>query len=247
MSMASGGSTSGVAAVSVSGLTVVRGTVTAIDAISFDVPSGQVTGLLGPSGCGKSTLMRAIVGVQIVASGDVTVLGAPAGSPGLRARVGYVTQAPSIYLDLTVRGNLRYFATILGAADDAVEQALDDVDLRGEADRLVGQLSGGQRTRVSLASALLGSPDLLVLDEPTVGLDPVLRRDLWALFHRLADAGTTLLVSSHVMDEASRCDRLLLMRDGHLLADATPTELLARTGRSDIESAFLSLVEGGAT
>ena len=247
MSMASGGSTSGVAAVSVSGLTVVRGTVTAIDAISFDVPSGQVTGLLGPSGCGKSTLMRAIVGVQIVASGDVTVLGAPAGSPGLRARVGYVTQAPSIYLDLTVRGNLRYFATILGAADDAVEQALDDVDLRREADRLVGQLSGGQRTRVSLASALLGSPDLLVLDEPTVGLDPVLRRDLWALFHRLADAGTTLLVSSHVMDEASRCDRLLLMRDGHLLADATPTELLARTGRSDIESAFLSLVEGGAT
>jgi len=246
MSMASGGSTPGVAAVSVAGLTVVRGTVTAIDAISFDVPQGEVTGLLGPSGCGKSTLMRAIVGVQIVASGDVTVLGAPAGSPGLRSRVGYVTQAPSIYVDLTVRGNLRYFATILGAPDDAVEQVLDDVDLRGEADRLVGQLSGGQRSRVSLASALLGSPDLLVLDEPTVGLDPVLRRDLWALFHRLADAGTTLLVSSHVMDEASRCDRLLLMRDGHLLADGTPAELLARTGSSDIESAFLSLVEGGA-
>jgi len=246
MSMASGGTTPGVAAVSVAGLTVVRGTVTAIDAISFDVPQGEVTGLLGPSGCGKSTLMRAIVGVQIVASGDVTVLDAPAGSPGLRSRVGYVTQAPSIYVDLTVRGNLRYFATILGAPDDAVEQVLDDVDLRGEADRLVGQLSGGQRSRVSLASALLGSPDLLVLDEPTVGLDPVLRRDLWALFHRLADAGTTLLVSSHVMDEASRCDRLLLMRDGHLLADGTPAELLARTGSSDIESAFLSLVEGGA-
>jgi ABC-2 type transport system ATP-binding protein len=225
----------------------VRGTVTAIDAISFDVPSGEVTGLLGPSGCGKSTLMRAIVGVQIVTSGDVTVFGAPAGSPGLRARVGYVTQAPSTYLDLTVRSNLRYFAAILGAPDHAVEQALDDVDLRGEADRLVRQLSGGQRSRVSLASALLGSPDLLVLDEPTVGLDPVLRRDLWALFHRLADAGTTLLVSSHVMDEASRCDRLLLMRDGHLLADGTPAELLARTGRSDIESAFLSLVEDGAS
>ena len=247
MSTASGSSSSRTAAVSVSRLTVVRGEVTALDAVSFDVPYGQVTGLLGPSGCGKSTLMRAIVGVQVVESGDVNVLGAPAGSPELRARVGYVTQAPSVYSDLTVRGNLRYFATILGAPDSAVEQALDDVDLRHEADRLVGRLSGGQRSRVSLASALLGSPDLLVLDEPTVGLDPVLRRDLWALFHRLAGEGRTLLVSSHVMDEASRCDRLLLMRDGHLLADGTPAELLARTASDDVESAFLSLVEGEAS
>jgi ABC-2 type transport system ATP-binding protein len=246
MSTVSGSSNSDAAAISVSGLTVVRGEVTAVDAVSFDVAYGEVTGLLGPSGCGKSTLMRAVVGVRVVASGDVTVLGEPAGSSSLRARVGYVTQAPAVYSDLTVRGNLRYFATILGAPDSAVEQALDDVDLRAEADRLVSRLSGGQRSRVSLASALLGSPDLLVLDEPTVGLDPVLRRDLWALFHRLADAGRTLLVSSHVMDEASRCDRLLLMRDGHLLADGTPAELLARTGQRDIESAFLSLVEGDA-
>ena len=247
MSTVSGSSMSDAAAISVSGLTVVRGEVTAVDAVSFDVPYGEVTGLLGPSGGGKSTLMRAVVGVQVVTSGAVTVLGEPAGSAALRARVGYVTQAPSVYSDLTVRGNLRYFATILGAADSAVERALDDVDLRSEADRLVGRLSGGQRSRVSLASALLGSPDVLVLDEPTVGLDPVLRRDLWALFHRLADAGRTLLVSSHVMDEASRCDRLLLMRDGHLLADGTPAELLARTSQDDIESAFLSLVEGDAT
>ena len=233
-------------ALTVSALTVVRGGIRALDAVSFDVPPGQVTGLLGPSGGGKSTLMRAIVGVQIVDSGEVTVLGLPAGSAPLRARVGYVTQAPSVYGDLTVRGNLRYFARILGVDDDAVERVLDEVDLRGEADRLVNRLSGGQTSRVSLATALLGSPEVLVLDEPTVGLDPVLRRDLWDLFHRLADAGTTLLVSSHVMDEASRCDRLLLLRDGHLLADDTPAGLLASTGTTDIELAFLHLVEGGA-
>jgi ABC-2 type transport system ATP-binding protein len=234
-------------ALTITGLTVVRGGVTALDAVSLSVPTGQVTGLLGPSGGGKSTLMRAIVGVQIVASGDVTVLGLPAGDAALRSRVGYVTQSPSVYGDLTVRANLRYFARILAVPDDAVERVLDEVDLRAEADRLVGRLSGGQRSRVSLATALLGSPELLVLDEPTVGLDPVLRRDLWDLFHRLADAGVTLLVSSHVMDEASRCDRLLLIRDGHLLADATPRELLERTGATDIEQAFLTLVEGGAS
>ena len=233
-------------ALTVSALTVVRGGRTALDAVSFSVPTGQVTGLLGPSGGGKSTLMRAIVGVQIVESGDVTVLGLPAGSAPLRSRVGYVTQSPSVYGDLTVRGNLVYFARILGVGDDDVERVLDEVDLRTEADRLVGRLSGGQRSRVSLATALLGSPELLVLDEPTVGLDPVLRRDLWDLFHRLADTGVTLLVSSHVMDEASRCDRLLLVRDGHVLADATPTELLASTGAADIEQAFLALVEEGA-
>ncbi len=234
-------------AIVVDGLTVVRGGVRALNSVTFSVPRGQVTGLLGPSGCGKSTLMRAIVGVQIVESGSIGVLGLAAGSAPLRERVGYVTQAPSVYGDLTVRGNLRYFARILGVADSEVERVVDAVDLRSEADRLVGRLSGGQRGRVSLATALLGSPELLVLDEPTVGLDPVLRRDLWSLFHRLADAGTTLLVSSHVMDEASRCERLLLMRDGHLLADGTPDELLRRTGTPDIEAAFLALVEGGAS
>ncbi len=234
----------GIAAVHVQGLTVVRGGVTALDDVTLTVPAGQVTGLLGPSGCGKTTLMRSIVGVQVIGSGSVTVLGEEAGTPSLRARVAYVTQAPSVYSDLTVRGNLRYFATILGAPEAAVEQAIDDVDLRPEADRLVGRLSGGQRGRVSLATALLGSPDLLVLDEPTVGLDPVLRRDLWALFHRLADAGATLLVSSHVMDEATRCQRLVLMRAGRVLADGTPAALLERTGASDMESAFLSLIDG---
>ncbi|MFN8168780.1 MAG: ABC transporter ATP-binding protein [Candidatus Nanopelagicales bacterium] len=233
-------------AVEVDGLTVVRGEVRALDDVTFRVPTGQVTGLLGPSGGGKSTLMRSLVGVQVVTSGTVRVLGLEAGTASLRSRVGYVTQAPSVYPDLTVRGNLRYFARILGVGDDEVERVVDAVDLRAEADRLAGRLSGGQRSRVSLATALLGAPELLVLDEPTVGLDPVLRRDLWSLFHELAAAGSTLLVSSHVMDEASRCQRLLLMRDGRLLADDTPAGLLESTGQPDIEQAFLALVEGGA-
>jgi ABC-2 type transport system ATP-binding protein len=202
-----------------------------------------VTGLLGPSGSGKTTLIRSIVGVQIVAGGSVEVLGRPAGSPALRVRVGYMTQAPSVYGDLTVRENLRFFARVLDHADAAVERALGDVSLEPHGDQVVNTLSGGERARVSLATALLGEPDLLVLDEPTVGLDPVLRRDLWALFHRLANRGTTLLVSSHVMDEADRCDELLLLREGRLLAQAAPAELRARTGEQDLDAAFLRLVE----
>ena len=224
-------------------LLVVRSGRDVLRHLSFVVPAGQVTGLLGPSGCGKSTLMRAIVGVQKVASGEVRVLGQPAGSEELRRTVGYVTQAASVYADLTVRENLRFFAAVLRAPDHDVERVLEQVDLREHAEDVVGRLSGGQRSRVSLAVALLGTPLVLVLDEPTVGLDPVLRRDLWALFHRLADAGSTLLVSSHVMDEAERCERLLLMREGRILADDSPSALLARTGAVDIENAFLDLVE----
>jgi ABC-2 type transport system ATP-binding protein len=233
---------SGSASVQVRDLIVVRSGRAVLRQLSFSIPAGQVTGLLGPSGCGKSTLMRALVGVQRVASGDVLVLGRPAGSAELRHTVGYVTQAASVYADLTVRENLRFFAAVLGAPTSDVERVLDQVDLRGYADNVVARLSGGQRSRVSLAAALLGSPRVLVLDEPTVGLDPVLRRDLWALFHRLADAGTTVLVSSHVMDEAERCQRLLLMREGEILADDSPSALLARTGAADIEGAFLDLV-----
>lgn len=230
------------AAIAVSGLRVRRGRTTVIDDLTVTVPRGQVVGLLGPSGCGKTTLMRSIVGVQKVNGGTVTVLGRPAGSPDLRRRIGYVTQAPSVYDDLTVRQNLSYFARVLGAPRGDVDRALHQTDLGEVADRLTGDLSGGQRSRVSLAAALLGSPELLVLDEPTVGLDPVLRVDLWNLFHRLAAAGTSLLVSSHVMDEATRCDRLLLMREGRILDDTTPAELLQATGARDPESAFLTLI-----
>ena len=230
------------AAVVIEGLRVRRGRRTVLDGLDLHIPRGQVVGLLGPSGCGKTTLMRAIVGVQRVAGGRVEVFGQPAGSSALRHRIGYVTQAASVYDDLTVRQNLAYFRRVLGAGHDDVERAIAATDLGENAGQLVGTLSGGQRSRVSLAAALLGSPDLLVLDEPTVGLDPLLRVELWTLFHRLADSGTSLLISSHVMDEATRCDRLLLMREGAILADQTPEGLLRETGAEDAEGAFLALL-----
>jgi ABC-2 type transport system ATP-binding protein len=233
-------------AVRVEHLTVVRGRIRAVNDVSFELGAGTLVGLLGPSGCGKTTLMRSLVGTQVVRSGRVTLLGHAAGSPGLRDRVGYVTQVPSVYGDLTVRENLSYFSDILGTPSDAVERVLADVDLARHGASIVGRLSGGERARVSLATALLGSPSLLVLDEPTVGLDPLLRRSLWALFRRLAACGTTLLVSSHVMDEAERCERLLLMRDGRILADTTPAGLLSSTATEDFESAFVALIEGDA-
>jgi len=231
------------AAVRIEHLHVVRGGNVVLPDISLTVESGTVTGLLGPSGSGKTTLMRAIVGVQVVAGGRVEVLGRPAGSRELRDRVGYLTQAPSVYADLSIRENLSYFADVLGAANGTVEQVLETVGLADHGGRVVRSLSGGQLSRASLACALLGEPELLVLDEPTVGLDPLLRRDLWDAFRRLAADGVTLLVSSHVMDEADRCDRLLLLRAGALLADETPGELRARTGRDDLDEAFLALVD----
>jgi ABC-2 type transport system ATP-binding protein len=231
--------------VEVRGLVVVRGGRRVLDGLDLDLGPG-VTGLLGPSGCGKSTLLRSIVGVQVVTGGTVRVLGEDAGSGPLRHRVGYVTQAASVYDDLTVAENLRFFARVLGVGDDAVAAAVESVDLADQRHQVVGRLSGGQRTRASLAVALLGSPDLLVLDEPTVGLDPVLRQRLWELFHAIADGGATVLVSSHVMDEAERCDRLLLMRDGAILADGTPDDVKRAAGAPDVESAFLALVSGAA-
>jgi ABC-2 type transport system ATP-binding protein len=230
-------------AVEVSGLQVSRGGRRVLHGLDFEVSRGHITGLLGPSGCGKTTLMRAIVGVQIVESGDVHVLGEPAGAAQVRPRVGYVMQAPAVYLDLSARENLSYFARVLGAPDGRVDEVLDTIQLAAHSSRPVRNLSGGQRARVSLGTALLGDPDVLVLDEPTVGLDPVLREDLWRSFRALADRGTTLFVSSHVMDEAGRCDDLLLMRDGRLLADLTPAELRRRTGEEDMEQAFLRLIE----
>jgi ABC-2 type transport system ATP-binding protein len=191
--------------------------------------------------------MRAIVGVQHVSSGTVTVFGEPAGSAGLRSQIGYVTQAPSVYDDLTIEENLAFFAAVLGVDRARVDACVHLVDLHEERSRVVGRLSGGQRSRVSLAVALLGQPAAVVLDEPTVGLDPVLRRDLWQTFHRLADDGAAVFVSSHVMDEATRCDRLMLMRGGRIIADDTPRGLLERTGAADVEAAFLDLVARAGT
>lgn len=230
------------------GLVVCRGGRVVLDGLTFTIPAGQVTGLLGPSGCGKTTLMRTLVGVQTITAGEVDLLGLPAGDPRLRRRVGYATQDPAIYTDLTLAENLRYFGTVLGLTRtrlaDAITQTVADLDLGGLEHRLIGTFSGGQLARAGLAVALLGQPDLLVLDEPTVGLDPVLRQDLWAMFHRLAATGISLLVSSHVMDEAARCDCLLFMREGRFLASATPQEMLAQTGAADLESAFLTLASG---
>jgi ABC-2 type transport system ATP-binding protein len=231
------------APVEVRGLRVARGGREVLHGVSLDLEPGRVTGLLGPSGSGKTTLIRSVVGVQIVAAGDVTVLGLPAGSPELRSRIGYMTQEPAVYRDLTVRENLAYFGRIVGVGAARVDELVERVGLVDERDRVVGTLSGGQRARVSLATALLNAPDLLVLDEPTVGLDPLLRRDLWDFFHELAEGGTTLLVSSHVMDEAARCDRLVLLREGAVLAIATPDELRERTGVEELDAAFLRLVE----
>jgi ABC-2 type transport system ATP-binding protein len=236
-----------VAAVRVRDLDVVRGSTHALRSVSLDVPDGRITGLLGPSGSGKTTLMRSIVGVQLVRSGTVEVLGRPAGDPELRRRVGYVTQAPSVYRDLTPRENLEYFARLVGAPAERIDEVLELVDLSRLSRRNVGSLSGGEHSRVSLAVALLPEPELLVLDEPTVGLDPVLRRDLWRMFRGLADAGTALLISSHVMDEAENCDELILVHDGRIVAQSEPQELLRRTGTDDIGAAFLVLIEGAQT
>lgn len=233
-------------AIEARGLTVELGGRKILRGLDFTVPVGQVTGLLGPSGCGKTTLLRCAVGVQQINAGSADVLGLPAGSASLRSKVGYVTQAPSVYLDLTVRDNVDFFASVYGVSRSSATRALVDVGLSERAAQKVGTLSGGQRTRVSLACALLSAPELLVLDEPTVGLDPVLRRDLWARFHALADAGTTLFVSSHVMDEAGRCSQLLLMREGSLIADDTPDALRAATGTDDLEEAFLRLIRDSA-
>ncbi|MEO7753510.1 MAG: ABC transporter ATP-binding protein [Terracoccus sp.] len=239
------------AAVEIRGLRVVRGRRRVIPDLTLSLPRGQVVGLLGPSGSGKSTLIRAIVGVQVIESGTVTVLGHEAGSAELRRDVGYVTQSPSVYDDLTVRDNIAYFGRAVGLRrqelTEAVERTLVEVDLISHADQLVRDLSGGQQSRVSLAAALVGRPSLLVLDEPTVGLDPVLRRDLWDLFRSLAAQGRSLIVSSHVMDEATRCDRLVLLREGRVLADLTPDELLSSTGTTDADAAFLALIDEAAT
>ncbi len=229
-------------AVDVVGVTVERGRRRVLDQLSCRIEQGRITGLLGPSGAGKSTLIRCIVGVQRIRSGTVTVLGAPAGSPGIRPRLGYVTQQPSVYRDLTVLENARYFAEIAGTGPAAARAAVDEVGLAAAAGQLVGTLSGGQASRASLACALVGSPDLLVLDEPTVGQDPVLREELWDALARRARAGTTVIVSSHVMSEANRCDHLLLLRDGSILVDDTPAAVKAMAGTDDLDDAFLALI-----
>ncbi|KWR71104.1 MULTISPECIES: ABC transporter ATP-binding protein [Glutamicibacter] len=235
------------ACVDVQRLVVRRGRSLVLDQVGFQLAPGRIIGLLGPSGSGKSTLLRSIVGNQIISGGTVTVLGQPAGHKSLRHRVGYMTQAASVYDDLSVKQNIAYFAKILGQRAAEVERVMETTDLTDQSDRLAMDLSGGQRNRVSLAIALLGSPDIVILDEPTVGLDPVLRADLWAMFSRLAATGLCLVVSSHVMDEAMRCDEVLLLREGKLLGQMTPEALMESTGAQNPEDAFVALIAAGGT
>ncbi len=224
-------------------LRVMKDRKTILHDLTFSIQRGTLTGLVGPSGSGKTTLMRTIVGVQKPAGGEVKVLGIEAGDKRLRSKIGYVTQSPSVYGDLTVEQNLSYFATIMRAAKDDVQRVIKDVDLDLQKDQIVDSLSGGERARVSLAVALLGDPELLVLDEPTVGLDPVLRESLWMLFAKLADGGKTLLISSHVMDEAERCENLVLLRDGDILWSASKVALLSHTREKGVEAAFIAMVK----
>lgn len=232
-------------AVEVRNLCVRRGGREVLHDISLTIPRGSITGLLGPSGCGKTTLMRSIVGTQIVESGEISALGIPAGAAELRHRIGYVTQAPSIYPDISVRENVAYYAALYGRDRDETDEAIAAVGLLEQARQRGDELSGGQQTRASLACALVAQPEVLIMDEPTVGLDPVLRVDLWKQFHELAANGTTLLVSSHVMDEAEHCDKLLLLREGKLLAQLSPDELRTETGEQNLEQAFLTLITMG--
>jgi len=230
-------------AVLIRDLKIIRDGKTIIPNLNMQIERGKIVGLLGPSGSGKTTIMRSIVGVQAIQAGTIAVLGLAAGSKDLRTRIGYFTQSASIYTDLTCIENLRYFAQILGQSEISVQEVLELVDLTKNQKQIASSLSGGERARLALATALLGRPELLILDEPTVGLDPVLRRDLWNLFHKLADLGKTLLISSHVMDEADRCDSLFLLREGHVLASGTPHDLKANAHTDEMETVFISLVE----
>jgi ABC-2 type transport system ATP-binding protein len=225
-------------------LKVNRGGVDALNEVSFSITPGKITGLIGPSGSGKTTLMRTVVGAQIITDGSLTVLGQPAANKSTRPRIAYMPQTPAVYIDLTTRQNLEYFAVILSVDKQLISKVLEQVDLVKQADQIVGTLSGGQMARVSLAIALLSNAELLVLDEPTVGLDPVLREHLWSLFRELAVDGRSLLISSHVMDEAEKCADILLLRDGRVLSHGPKQELLQKTKKSTVEEAFLMLAKG---
>jgi ABC-2 type transport system ATP-binding protein len=218
------------------------GDVAALDGVDLTVPAGTVYALLGPNGAGKTTLIRSLVGLVKADGGELDVLGVRMPQREVLARIGYMTQAPALYLDLTAEENARFFAAVHGGGD--VEAALRFVELWDRRKSVTATLSGGMRTRLSLACTLVHKPDLLLLDEPTVGVDPQLRAQLWTGLRQMAADGATILVSSHVMDEAERADRLGLIRDGRILAEGTVDDLLAMAGTDRLEDAFLRLSGG---
>ena len=222
------------------------GSLRAVDGVSVDLAAGRIYGILGPNGSGKTTLIRLLLGLARPTSGRAEVLGVPMPSRSMLTRIGYMTQADGVYPALSAGENVRFFAATYGVRDTgAVPEALRLVDLADRAGSITGTLSGGQRRRLSLACALVHRPPVLFLDEPTVGVDPLLRVQFWSHFRALADSGVTIVVSSHVMDEADRCDELLFMRSGRIIARGTSAQLRERAGTPDLEEAFLRF--GGQT
>jgi ABC-2 type transport system ATP-binding protein len=226
------------------GLVKSFGPVRAVDDISLDLAPGRIYGLLGPNGSGKTTLIRLLTGMTRATAGRAEVLGVTMPSRSNLARIGYMTQSDGVYPALTVAENARFFAAAYGViGDEPVTDVLGVVELAERRQVIAGTLSGGQRRRLSLACALVHRPRVLFLDEPTVGIDPLLRVQFWSYFRALAAAGTTLVVSSHVMDEADRCDELLFVRSGRITARGTGREVRAQAGTDDLEQAFLRLGE----
>jgi ABC-2 type transport system ATP-binding protein len=229
-----------VATIRAVGLRKAFGSITAVDDISFDLTPGRIYGLLGPNGSGKTTLIRLLTGLGRPDAGHAEVLGVKMPSRTTLGRIGYMTQSDGVYPALTAGENVRFFGAVYGVADpSAADRALELVELGDRRDAITANLSGGQRRRLSLACALVHQPPVLFLDEPTVGVDPLLRVQFWTHFRRLADAGATIVVSSHVMDEADRCDELLFMRAGKVIARGGGAELRATAGTADLEQAFL--------
>ena len=224
------------------------GPIHAGDGIDLSLPSGRIYGLLGPNGSGKTTLIRLLTGLASATSGTARVLGVQMPSRENLAHIGYMTQSDGIYPELSVWENLSFFAALYGQTDRAaLHRSLALVELDSRAGTPAQDLSGGMRRRLSMACALTHHPAVIFLDEPTVGVDPALRVQFWDHFHRLAADGATLVVSSHVMDEADRCDELLFIRDGHVLAQGTPGELRKRVGTDNLETAFLSFASQAAS
>lgn len=225
------------------------GTIHAVDGVDLRIEAGEIYGLLGPNGSGKTTLIRLITGLLRPTSGRITVLGQAMPHKGVLAQIGYMTQASALYEDLTIRENITFFAQMCGRGDNSqrIAEVVELVNLADRANSLVRTISGGMKQRASLACALVHAPRILLLDEPTVGVDPQLRATFWAYFRRLADEGAALVVSSHVMDEAERCDRLGFMRQGRLLAEGTAVTLRQQSGAATLEAAFLHFAEAKDT
>jgi ABC-2 type transport system ATP-binding protein len=234
--------------VSIQNVTKVFGKQTVLQEINLEIHKGEIFGLLGPSGAGKTTLVKQLIGLDLPTNGEVYLFGKKMPSLDLIQGVGYMSQSDALYTELSAKENLEFFATLYGLKGKGRKKRIDEVmeivQLTEHLNKLVSQYSGGMKRRLSLAAALLHEPDLLILDEPTVGIDPVLRQSIWDSFYELKNKGKTLIVTTHVMDEAEKCDRLGLIRDGHLIAVGTPSELKFQTNAATIEEAFL--VYGGA-